>query len=102
MFSYALVTLFMLVMLEVQMVHRRIGDLRELRSNMQKPEQRVLCWRPERQEWSYKSSYKLYSGDLVALTNPVRANVGFLQSEEPPAGDVPCDLAVSCLTSLFI
>ena len=65
--SYALMTLVMLVMLESQMVHRRIRDLKELRSVRPSV---VLVQVKRDGKWISTTSDLVFPGDLISLADP--------------------------------
>mmetsp|Transcript_100697 Transcript_100697/g.285379 ORF Transcript_100697/g.285379 Transcript_100697/m.285379 type:complete len:1193 (-) Transcript_100697:154-3732(-) len=73
---YSLITLFMLILLEAQMVHRRRCDLSELRA-MRIPPRPMSVYRDG--NWRVVQSDMLLPGDIVALTR--KADVSF-----------PCDV----------
>mmetsp|Transcript_25186 Transcript_25186/g.64426 ORF Transcript_25186/g.64426 Transcript_25186/m.64426 type:complete len:951 (-) Transcript_25186:75-2927(-) len=81
---YALMTLGILIVLEVQLVERRLSDLGELRSMRMRPRQmRVL----RNTQWIPVSSDDLVPGDVVALAR----QQGFPGSGQD-LNRVPCDM----------
>lgn len=68
---YSLLTLFMLIVLEAQMVHRRIGDMAELRS-MRIPPRPMYSFRDG--NWQTVQSDELLPGDIVGIARKADAS----------------------------
>ena len=74
--NYALMTLIMLILLESQLVNRRIRDLNELRKNIDIPIIQIYVYRQKK--WIKTNSKNIYPNDIIAFDE----------------SNVPCDLVL--------